>query len=253
MSLIKLSRFAVEKSIQCSRCFWLHYRHKINLSGFPFTLNLAVDNLVKNEFDHYRKIQKPHPIFEKNGIDAVPFEHIKMNDWRNNFKGAYHHNEEEGYIFGGAIDDIWQKRCGELIVADVKATSKNKFDWSETFQRYNYPKAYQRQLEMYQWVFKKFGYDVADEGYLLYFNGRKNEDMFNNELKFDTHLVKLDCSVVWVEKQIKKARDILLSDDLPDSSKDCDTCNYIKQRWNLHQSDVNEFIDRCSDKPSPRT
>ena len=76
--------------------------------------------------------------------------------------------------------------------------------------------------------------------------------MFNNELKFDTHLVKLDCSDIWVENQIKKARDILLSDNLPDPSKDCDTCNYIKQRWNLHQSDVNEFIDRCSDKPSPR-
>ena len=112
---IKLSRFAVEKSIQCPRCFWLHYRHKINLNGLPFTLNMAVDNLVKNEFDHFREIQKPHPIFEESGIDAVPFKHIKMNDWRNNFKGAYYRNEEEGYIFGGSIDDLWQKKSGELI------------------------------------------------------------------------------------------------------------------------------------------
>jgi len=32
---------------------------------------------------------------------------------------------------------------------------KNNFDWSETFNKYEYAKAYKRQLEMYQWLFKK--------------------------------------------------------------------------------------------------
>ena len=53
------------------------------------------------------------------------------------------------------MDDIWQKKNGELIIIDVKATSRNNFDWSETFNKYEYAKAYKRQLEMYQWLFKK--------------------------------------------------------------------------------------------------
>ena len=32
---------------------------------------------------------------------------------------------------------------------------KNNFDWKETWNKYEYPKAYRRQLEMYQWLFVK--------------------------------------------------------------------------------------------------
>ena len=59
------------------------------------------------------------------------------------------------------MDDIFQKRNGDLIIIDVKATSRNNFDWAETFNKYEYAKAYKRQLEMYQWLFKKNGFPVA--------------------------------------------------------------------------------------------
>ena len=61
----------------------------------PFTLNIACDGLVKNEFDYYRKKQEPHPIFIKHGIEAVPFDHPEMDNWRHNFKGAYFVDEEK--------------------------------------------------------------------------------------------------------------------------------------------------------------
>ena len=35
--------------------------------------------MCKNEFDYYRKIQKPHPLFIEYGIDAVPFKHKDLN------------------------------------------------------------------------------------------------------------------------------------------------------------------------------
>ena len=47
-----------------------------------------------------------------------------MDQWRNNFKGAYYLDEEKGFNFGGAVDDIWQKPNGELILADVKQHPK---------------------------------------------------------------------------------------------------------------------------------
>ena len=178
-------------------------------------MNIAVDNLCKNEFDYYRKIQEPHPLFIEHGIDAVPYKHKDIERWRNNFQGIRYKSIEHNYDFGGAVDDIWQKKNGDLIIVDVKATSRNNFDWSETFNKYEYAKAYKRQLEMYQWLFKKNGFQVASEAYLLYFNGKKNEELFNNQLNFDVHLIKLDCSTSWVEKKIIDTVNLLRSDNFP--------------------------------------
>ena len=189
--------------------------------------------ICKNEFDYYRSIQKPHPLFLENKIDAVPFRHQKLDEWRSNFKGIRYKCKEHSYDFGGAVDDIWEKQNGELIVVDVKATSKNTFDWVETFNKYEYARAYKRQLEMYQWLFRKNGFKVANEAYLLYFNGRKNEPFFNNNLKFDIHLIKIICSTSWVESKIIETVNLLRSENFPEPSTNCENCNYLKKRWNL--------------------
>lgn len=235
MNIIKLSRYAVELSMKCMRCFQLQYKHKISLKTLPFTLNSAVDNLCKNEFDVYRAKAEPHPIFIEHDIDAVPFAHPEMDNWRNNFRGAYYEDKEKGFKFGGAVDDLWIKPDGKLIIADVKATAKNIFDWEDTYSKYDYAKGYQRQLEMYQWVYRKLGFEVADEAYLVYFNGRKNEPMFYQQLNFDLHVIKLECNDIWVEDAIVRARSLLLQDQLPPSSESCEKCSYLKKRWQLAQ------------------
>ena len=234
--IIKLSRSTVEKFISCPRCCVLDKKYQIKPPSLPFTLNITVDNLCKNEFDYYRNLQEPHPLFLQNNIDAIPFRHKKLNDWRSNFKGIRYKSLEHGYDFGGAVDDIWQKNNGELIIVDVKATAKNNFDWIETFKKHEYPKAYKRQLEMYQWLFKKNGFKVADEAYLLYFNGKKNEEFFNNQIKFDVHLIKLNCSTSWVEAKIIETVNLLRSDLFPKPSLKCENCNYLKKRWQLVKS-----------------
>ncbi len=230
---IKLSRSTVEKYLSCPRCCVLDKKFQIKPPSLPFTLNIAVDNLCKNEFDYYRNIQEPHPLFIKNGIDAVPFNHQKINIWRSNFNGIRYKSLDHYYDFGGAVDDIWQKKNGDLIIVDVKATSRNNFNWLETYNKYDYAKAYKRQLEMYQWLFRKNGFCVADEAYLLYFNGRKNEEFFNNKLVFDVHFIKLNCSTSWVENKVIETVELLRSDFFPKSSLTCEYCNYLKKRWNL--------------------
>ena len=240
--MLKLSRSAVELSLNCKRCFILQYKHRVSLRHLPFTLNSAVDNLCKNEFDHYRAKAEPHPMFLEHKIDAVPFAHEKMDEWRSNFKGIRFINEEDGYNFGGAVDDIWQKPSGELIVVDVKATSKNVFDWDDTYTKWEYAKGYQRQLEMYQWLLKKNGFEVAKEGYLVYFNGKKNEPMFNQKLEFDLHLVKLECDDGWVENAILAAVKTL-NGDMPKTASSCENCNYLKKRWEVSQKDSSKLLD----------
>ncbi len=233
---IKLSRTTVEKYLSCPRCCVLDKKYQIRPPSLPFTLNIAVDNLCKNEFDHYRRRQIPHPLFIKNKIEAVPFQHKDLDDWRSNLKGIRYKSIEYGYDFGGAIDDVWLKNNGELIVVDIKATSRNVFDWFETFNKYEYAKAYKRQLEMYQWLFKKNGFQVANEAYLVYFNGKKNEEFFNNQLKFDVYFIKLDCSTEWVEEKIIETVNLLRSDFFPNPSLSCEYCNYLKKRWKLSKN-----------------
>jgi len=163
----------------------------------------------------------------------VPYKHKDLERWRSNFQGIRYKSMEHNYDFGGAVDDIWQKKNGHLIIVDVKATSRNNFDWPETFNKYEYAKAYKRQLEMYQWLFKKNGFQVAKEAYLLYFNGKKNEELFNNQLNFEVHLIKLDCSTSWVENKIIDTVNLLRSDNFPKPSLTCEYCNYLKKRWQL--------------------
>ena len=231
--MIKLSRSSIEQYLSCKRCFILMYKYKVRLNTLPFTLNSAVDNLCKNEFDYYREKQEPHPLFLENNIDAVPFKHEEMDKWRNNFQGISYYDSDTDVHFYGAVDDVWVKPDGELILSDVKSTSKNNFDWEETWNKYEYPKAYRRQLEMYQWLFRKNGFKVSDTAYLVYFNGLKNEPMFNQTLKFELHLIKLDCNDNWVSKTIRDAKNLMDQDIYPDGSFGCETCRYLKKRWEV--------------------
>ena len=212
------------------------YKYKVRLNTLPFTLNSAVDSLCKNEFDFYREKQEPHPIFLENNIDAVPFKHVEMDKWRNNFQGISYYDSNTDVHFYGAVDDVWVKPNGELILSDVKSTSKNNFDWEDTWNKYEYPKGYRRQLEMYQWLFRKNGFKVSDTAYLVYFNGLKNEPMFNQTLKFELHLIKLVCNDSWVSKAISDAKNLMDKDIYPEGSFGCETCRYLKKRWDVSQN-----------------
>ena len=82
---------------------------------------------------------------------------------------------------------------------------------------------------------------MAKEGYLVYFNGKKNEPMFNQKLEFDLHLVRLECDDNWVEGAITEAVKTL-EGDMPKPSKVCENCNYLKKRWEVAQQDSEQLL-----------
>ena len=133
----------------------------------------------------------------------------------------------------------WLREPGQISAKKICSNRKRFFpelDWNETFNKYDYAKAYKRQLEMYQWLFRKNGFKVSDEAYLVYFNGKKNERFFNNKLHFDTHLIKLNCSASWVEGKVIETVRLLKSNYFPKPSTNCEYCNYLKQRWQLQNN-----------------
>lgn len=219
----KLSRTKIELFLDCPKCFYLDRRLGVSRPSFPaFTLNSAVDVLLKKEFDAHRVKKEAHPLMKQYEIDAIPFEHEKMDEWRENFKGVQYLHEPTNFLVFGAVDDIWINPKGELIVVDYKATSKDEKPNLDGF----WQQAYKRQMEVYQWLLRKNGFTVSDTGYFVYVNGRRDNEAFDGKLEFDVDVIPYTGDDSWVEKTLPQAKATLENDTIPEASAECEYCNY---------------------------
>lgn len=223
--VFKLSRSKIDLFLNCPRCFYLDRQMGTGRPpGFPFSLNSAVDALLKQEFDIYRANGTKHPLQEKYGIDALPIPHKDLDKWRHNFTGIQYLHEPTNFLISGAIDDLWQNSKGEFIVVDYKATAKKEEitkldkDWHE---------GYKRQMEIYQWLLRQNGYKVSDTGYFVYCNGIADAEAFDQKLEFRVSLIPYQGNDDWIEKTILDIHRCLNSDEIPEADPDCDYCNYI--------------------------
>ena len=220
----KVSRSKIDLYVECPLCFYLDRRIGIGRPpGFPFTLNSAVDRLLKKEFDIYRKQEKPHPIMKEYGIDAIPADHEKLDDWRNSLRGVRFLHKLTNFIIFGAIDDLWQNSEGELIVVDYKSTSINE---KITSLDKEWHEGYKRQMEIYQWLIRQNDYKVSDTGYFLYCNGNTNRERFDARLEFDLTIIPHVGNDSWVEDLVFEARKCLSESTPPQPSSDCEYCAY---------------------------
>ena len=74
----RLSRSKIDLFLNCPRCFYLDRRIGVGRPpGYPFSLNSAVDALLKKEFDIHRAANQAHPLMKAYGLDAVPYQHEK--------------------------------------------------------------------------------------------------------------------------------------------------------------------------------
>lgn len=220
----RLSRSKLDLFLNCPRCFYLDRRLGIGQPpGFPFNLNSAVDKLLKKEFDVRRAAGEPHPLMKQYNIDAVPFEHAQLDEWRDALRGGitYLHQPTRLLITGG-VDDVWVKPNGELIIVDYKATSKEE----EVTLDADWQIGYKRQMEIYQWLFRRNGFSVTPTGYFVYCNGMTDREAFDARLEFDIKLIPYVGDDSWVEGAIHQAWECLQADDLPQPNLNCDYCAY---------------------------
>lgn len=226
----KVSRSGIELFVECPCCFYLNNRLGIRRpSGPPFNINKAVDTLLKKEFDIHRAGQTQHPLMAEYGIDAVPFQHDLMDEWRENFKGVQFFHEPTNLTITGAVDDIWVTPKGELIVVDYKATSKE----GEVNLDADWQMGYKRQMEIYQWLLRQLGFKVSDTGYFVYCNGKTDVEAFDGKVEFDVVILPYEGKDDWVEAEIIRLKECLESDKIPASPDDCEFCGYAEARQNL--------------------
>lgn len=222
-SPFKLSRSKLEMFHECPRCFYLDRRLGVGRPSIPgYTLNSAVDYLLKKEFDIHRKKQSTHPLMKTYGIEAVPFQHQDIDVWRENFVGVQYLHQKSNFLIFGAVDDIWLGKDGRLMVVDYKATSTEKQISLDDY----YKQGYKRQMEIYQWLLRQNGHDVANQGYFVYVNGRKDLAAFDGRLEFEVQIIPYKGDDSWVEKLILAARRCLVSKKIPSANKKCEYCQY---------------------------
>ncbi len=222
----KLSRSKFELFLNCPRCFYLDRRLGVGQPpGFPFALNSAVDKLLKKEFDSYRQKQVSHPLMEAQGIKAVPFKHEKMDYWRDALRGGIEYlHSPTNLLLSGGIDDIWVDKAGRLFIVDYKSTSKEEdvnidADWQIS---------YKRQMEIYQWLFRRNGFNVSPTGYFVYCNGLTDRDSFGSRLDFDIKIIPYEGNDSWIEPKVFEMHQCLMSSKIPEHSTECDFCLYCK-------------------------
>lgn len=200
---------------ECQRCSYLDLRLGVSRPSMPsFTLNNAVDELFKREFDIHRKAGTPHPIMTANDIDAVPFNDERMDEWRDALRrGITTQHASSGFYVRGGIDDVWVKPNRELIIVDYKATSKNE---APTREEHLYD-SYKKQMEVYQWLFRQNGFKVLPTGYFVYANARQDKEInaFDAKLDFDINLIPYTGDDSWVEPALIEMKNVLSLDTIP--------------------------------------
>ncbi|MDP2651620.1 MAG: PD-(D/E)XK nuclease family protein [bacterium] len=225
----KISRSKLDTFTECPRCSFLDLRFGVKRPSMPaFTLNNAVDELLKREFDIHRANASQHPLLARYGLDAVPLNDERMEEWRDALRRgiSYLHTPTNIQLRGG-IDDVWVNPAGEFIIVDYKATSKKIGPRTED-DLYD---QYKRQMEIYQWLFRRNGFTVSPTGYFVYVNGKSDAKAFDGKLEFDVELISYTGSDVWVEPALYDLKKMLTNDEIPPigisfGGGPCEYCTY---------------------------
>ena len=158
-------------------------------------------------------------------IEAIPFQHEKMDIWRENFTGVETFYEPANFVVFGAVDDIWVDKNNTLMVVDYKATSKDE----EVNLDAEWQDGYKRQMEVYQWLLRRNDLEVSDTGYFVYANGKRDREAFDGKLEFDIKLIPYEGKADWIEKTLMNMKKCLDTNEIPKASPTCEYCTYINK------------------------
>jgi len=230
-SIFRVSRSKLSSFIDCKRCFYLDRVKGLKEPSMPgWSLNTAVDELLKKEFDKFRKLKKPHPIMIENNLNFVPYENEKMDLWREPKTGgiSYVDKDTNLEIYGG-VDDIWfDKDSEELVVVDYKAQSSSRLVEAEDYLSSPFHQGYKRQMDIYVYILREMGFKTSDRVFFLVCNGEKSYDQFDKKLNFTTTLVPYKSNTSNIKNVIKEMKIVLELDYVPAINKSCEKCMYLE-------------------------
>jgi CRISPR/Cas system-associated exonuclease Cas4 (RecB family) len=215
---ISLSPNSLNLFLECPHCFWLDKNLGIKRPPpYPYALNSAVDTLLKEEFDNYRKKGLQHPLLEEWNIKAHLFKNQNLlNQWRNNLAGIRYFDESLMATLFGAVDDILEFDDGKIAPLDYKSTGSTAANIYDRFQL---------QLDVYAFLMEKNGYQVYKKGYLAFYVVDKSKG-FIDRLPFRKEIVEIETNPSDVYEIFKDAVEVLKQGSPPPHSADC-----VFEKW----------------------
>jgi len=217
--LFKISPSGLYEFTQCESCYWIEY-HLGGVSGFPPLMNMALDSILKERYDLYRKQGKFPPESNQLVKDKVKvFRDLeKLKAWRSSADHLEVVNSRDGYILRGKIDDVFMESDGRLIPADYKSSGYAPKEDKQKYYRY--------QLAAYAHMFKHAGFPVSDRAYLLhYFITDAHGTVI--EIPFSGHVDRVDIGDINIEKMLRDIVKVLKS-PYPGLNPECENCNFYK-------------------------
>ena len=230
-AICKISRSKFSNFLECKRCFYLERVKGLKDPSMPgWSLNSAVDELLKKEFDEFRKKQEPHIIVKKNNLNLIPFKHEQMDHWRNALRGGISFLDKNTNIeIHGGVDDIWfDPNKKELIVVDYKAQSNNRPVETKSYLSNIYHGGYKIQMDIYVHILRKMNFKVSDIAYFYVCNANRNLEKFDGKLNFTTTLIPYQTKTLWIDKKIIEMKQTLESQSVPEINKTCERCMFLK-------------------------
>lgn len=222
--LLELSWKKINTFLQCKRCFYKQYilnKKSPELDPGYFSIHNTVDKSLKHEFDYFRNQQKPHPIMNKFGIDAIPYKSELIYIWRDFAEGISVIDQINGFKLIGVIDDIWINPAKELIVVDYKVNSKHP----SNKQPNKWALSNKKQMSFYAYILKMDNYVVSCTGYFMHNIPVVDKQLFNQTLEFQAEIKPCLIDDSWVEPTLVSIRSFF-EQPLPEPSYDCNYCKY---------------------------
>lgn len=84
---------------------------------------------------------------------------------------------------------------------------------------------YQNQLDIYNFLLRKNGYETEDYAYLLFYHPEEVKD--NGDVVFNTDLTKMNISIKNAEDIFKKALAVLQG-EMPEPAEECGFCKWVE-------------------------
>ena len=229
-TIFRISRSKFSNFLECKRCFYLERVKGLKDPSMPgWSLNSAVDDLLKKEFDEFRKKQQPHALIKKNNLNLVPFKNENIDHWRNALSGGISFLDKNTNIqIHGGVDDIWfdlDKK--ELVVVDYKAQSNSRPVETKSYLNNMYHQGYKIQMDIYVHILRKMNFKVSNTAYFYVCNGDRSHSNFDGKLNFTITLVPYQTNTSWVDKKIIEMKQTLDSEDVPEINKSCEKCMYL--------------------------
>ena len=210
---VKLSPNSLNLYYECPLCFWLEKRQGIRRpQPYPYALNAAVDLLLKEEFDKYRKKKELHPLLVAYNIPAKLFSNQKLlNEWRDNRKGIRYYDLRLDATLFGAVDDVLEFSDSKLVPLDYKSTGSNVPTVYDRFQL---------QMDIYTFLLEKNGYKTLRKGCLAFYVVDKGNG-FDDRLPFKKEIQMIDTDPSYVQGLFEEAVNLLRKEAPAVHSDDC--------------------------------